>query len=367
MKKIIAATAALAVIFGAFGLSSKSKKKETKMKDETTAWVLSYFLGQGNSAQENALYLAYSKDGLHWEPLNEGKPAYVLEGIGGNRIRDPFLFRKNDGKFILIATDWTLWQTPQAISEGYWSNPSPYLIIADSDDLITFKNPRRIDFAQFTPEALENRKSHGWPQMHCWAPEVFYDEQRKEYGVIWSGDGDLEGNSVVNRTYVNYTKDFINFSKPELFFELTDENGNNITEIDATLIQHEKNWYMFFKGEANDAKDIQEAKSSTLKPGSFELINNRKYITRGAAQDVKTDTEGPFIIKVPGENKWYLYADFYCRDGVFGCWETTDLEADPADWKLLNLEKGEYSLPFGVRHANTVRVTEKELNALLKK
>lgn len=358
MKKIMGLLMMLCVTFAFTSCS----KKEKKMSEKKGAWVLSYFLGQGNSAEENALYLAYSRDGLHWENLNGGKPAYVVEGIGGNRIRDPFVYRKNDGKFIMIATDWTLWQTPAAISEGYWSNPSPYLIVADSDDLITFKNTRRIDFAQFTPEATENRRAHGWPDMHAWAPEVFYDETRGEYGVIWSGDGDLEGNSVINRTYVNYTKDFVTFSKPELFFELLDDNGNNITEIDATLIKNDSSWYMFFKGEANDAKDIQEAKSDSLKPGSFTVINNKKYITRGSKQDEQMYTEGPFIIKLPEENKWYLYADFYGRDGVFGCWETTDLEADPADWRLL--DEKEYSLPFGVRHANTVRVTEEELEKL---
>lgn len=333
------------------------------MKDG--AWVLTYFLGQGNSAEENALFLAYSRDGLHWEKLNDGKPAFVVEGIGGNRIRDPFVFRKNDGKFVMIATDWTLWQTPQAVSRDYWSNPSPYLIIADSDDLIHFTNTRRIDFAQLSDECLAKRKAQGWGDMHAWAPEVFYDEARGEYGIIWSGNGDLAGDSSINRTYVNYTKDFVTVSRPELFFELLDDKGNNITEIDATLIKENDSWYMFFKGEANDAKDIQEAKSLSLKPGSFTVINNKKYITRGSRQALQMFTEGPFVIKLPDEDKWYLYADFYGRDGVFGCWETDDLEADPADWRLL--PESEYSLPFGVRHANTVRVSEEELQKLLSK
>lgn len=353
--------ASLSLIF----LSCQSSKKESEKMVQDNVWILSYFKGQGNSPQENALYLAYSRDGLHWTDLNNGKPAYVLEGIGGNRIRDPFIFKKNDGKFVLIATDWTLWQTPQAVSEGYWSNPSPYLILADSDDLITWTNPRKIDFAQLSETALANRKSHNWGNMHAWAPEVFYDEVRKSYGVIWSGDGDLEGNSVINRTYVNYTVDFENFSKPELFFELKDENGENITEIDATLIQNGKNWYLFFKGEANDAKDIQEARSSSLEPGSFEIINNHKYITRGKNQNVQMYTEGPFVIKIPGENLWYLYADFYGRDGQFGCWATEDLEAPAEDWKLLDFS--EYSFPQGVRHANTVKISEVQLAELLKK
>lgn len=353
------------LVFAIIGSSCNlNNKKGNKMEQIDGAWILTYFKGQENLSTENALYLAYSKDGLNWKELNDGKPAFVLEGFGGNRIRDPFVFRKLDGTFVMIATDWTLWQSPQAVSEGYWSNPSPYLILADSKDLKSFTNVRRIDFAQLSPEAKENRKKNKWGDMHAWAPEVFYDENIKQYGVIWSGDGDLQGTSCINRTYVNYTKDFESFSKPELFFELKDENGNNITEIDATIIQHKQSWYMFFKGEANDAKDIQEAKSDSLKPGSFEIINDKKYITRGKNQETQMYTEGPFVIKHPTKDLWYLYADFYGRDGVFGCWETTDLESPAENWRLLS--ESEYSLPHGVRHANTVRVSNEELEKLLK-
>ena len=367
MKRLIKIAALCTSVFMLISCASTGGKKsmaQNQNEEYEGAWVLSYFLGQGNSAEENALYLAYSKDGLHWKELNGGKPALVLEGIGGNRIRDPFVFRKNDGKFVMIATDWTLWQTPQAVSEGYWSNPSPCLILADSDDLIKYTNFRRIDFARLSPECLERRNSRGWGQMHAWAPEVFWDSKREQYGIIWSGDGDLRGKSNICRTYVNYTKDFETFTDPELFFELKDDaNGLNITEIDATLIEHDSKWYMFFKGEANDAKDIQLAVSESLEPLSFKMPQKDKYVTRGKNQKEQMYTEGPFVIKAPGKNEWYLYADFYGRDGVFGCWKTKDLNCPAEKWQLL--PETEYSLPFGVRHANTVRVTDEELQKLL--
>ncbi len=364
MKRNFLSTAIVGILLAAGLVSCASNKGKEKMSESGNgAWVLSYFLGQGNSAEENALFLAYSRDGLHWTELNGGKPAYVLEGIGGNRIRDPFVYRKKDGKFIMIATDWTIWQTENAVSEGYWSNPSPCLIIADSEDLITFTNPRRIDFAQLSDEALAKRQERNWGNMHAWAPEVFYDEGRGQYGVIWSGDGDLSGDSVINRTYVNYTKDFVTFSKPEVFFELKDSDGNNITEIDATITDWNGKYYMFFKGEAGEAKDIQEAVSTSLEPGSFVVTDPEKYVTRTTDQATQMFTEGPFVVKDPSKELWYLYADFYGRDGQFGCWATTSLDAAPEEWK--QLDESEYSFPYGVRHANTVRVSDSELQKLI--
>lgn len=331
------------------------------MTNSKTAWILSYFKGGDNSPESNSLYLAYSTDGLHWDELNGGKPVYRLNNIGGNRIRDPFLFRKRDGSFLLIATDWTIYGTAEAVSQEYWGNPSPYLILADSDDLINFRNTRRIKFADLSDDACALRKIHGWKNMHCWAPEVYWDVAIERYGVVWSGDGSLDGKSNINRTYINYTTDFVNFSKPEVFFELKKDDVN-VTEIDATMIHHEKKWYLFFKGEINDAKDIQEAYSRSLMPGSFKIMHDGKYITRTTAQGKQLFTEGPFILKAQDRDRWYLYCDFYGQDGVFGCWSTESLENPPDKWR--QLDPSEFSLPQGVRHANTIIVTLEELEKL---
>ncbi len=331
------------------------------MEGKKLSWVLSYFKGGDNSAVSNSLYLAYSTDGLHWNELNNGRPVFTIQGIGGSRIRDPFLFRKKDGTFVLIATDWTIYGTPEAVSPDYWGNPSPYLILADSDDLITFTNVRRIKFARLSEHAVTLRRMNGWKDMHCWAPEVFWDAAIQQYGVIWSGDGSLDGKNNINRTYINYTSDFVSFTEPEIFFELKNE-GQNITEIDATMIQHAGKWYLFFKGEIDDAKDIQEAYSRSLLPGSFKIMHDGKYVTRTIDQDNQGYTEGPFIIKALDEDIWYLYADFYRHDGIFGCWRTDNLENSPDKWNFLS--SSEYSLPARVRHANTILVTEEELTKL---
>jgi hypothetical protein len=121
---------------------------------------------------------------------------------------------------------------------------------------------------------------------------------------------------------------------------------------------------LFYKDETDAGKDIQVAKSSgsSLAAGTFSRISPN-YLTRGGSQGAMKNTEGPLVIKIPGQNLWYLYADFYTRGGVFGAWSTTDLDADPSTWKRLSSGQ-DYELPSGVRHANTVRVTQAQLDAL---
>ncbi len=313
--------------------------------DQSVAWVMSYF-GPNQDLPNDSLHLAFSTDGLKWTALNNGQPVYqaptTINGIAGSgHIRDPFILRKNDGKFVYIATDWTL-----AVNDSnYWRRPSGRIFVADSDDLINFTNPRFLTLAT----TLGNNSTP-----HAWAPEAYYDAARRKYAIVWSGDADR------NRTYVSYTKDFVNLvnPNPEVLFD------PGYDEIDATVVPYNGFNYLFYKDETGSGKDIQVAKSSGagLTAGSFTRISPN-YLTRGANQDRMQGTEGPLVIKIPGQQRWYIYADYYGNGGVFGCWTTDNLDADPASWKKLT-NGVDFRLPAGVRHANTVRVTQAQLDAL---
>lgn len=315
------------------------------------AWVLSYF-GPNQDVRSDSLHLAYSTDGLHWSPLADGQPAYRLTGMGTNHIRDPFLFRKNDGTFVYIATDWTLAEN----DANYWNRPSSKIFVADSSDLITFTNPRLL--------TLTNLPGPNSTPMHAWAPEAYYDPDRELYAIIWSGN-DTTG---ANRIYVSYTEDFVTIVNPtpDVLFD----PGYSV--IDATITQWNGRNYLFFKDETDNSgsaltgsgKDIQIARSPTLAldPATFTRWSPN-YITRGSTQSRRRATEGPFVIKDPRQDRWYLFADYYLNGGVFGCWTTTDLDTDPGSWT--ELPSTDYSFPSGVRHASAVRVTQAELDALI--
>jgi len=318
--------------------------------DATSAWVLSYF-GPEQSVAADSLHLAYSIDGRHWLRLGNGEPAYQLSGMGTNHVRDPFILRKNDDSFVYLATDWTL-----SIDDGdYWNNPSSKIVLADSLDLITFTNPRLL--------TLTSLRGPAGKPMHAWAPEAYYDRTGDRYAILWSGNDSADR----NRIYVSYTRDFETLlsAEPEVLFD----PGYSV--IDGTAITWKGMSYLFFKDETDgdggaltgSGKDIQVARaaSESLSPGSFVRLAP-SYIPRGAKQDVRQATEGPFVLKDPEQERWYLYADYYLRGGTFGCWSTRDLSAEPSTWTALSPE--DYSLPPGVRHANAVRVTAAQLDAL---
>ncbi len=135
-------------------------------------------------------------------------------------------------------------------------------------------------------------------------------------------------------------------------------------EIDATVVPFNGRNYLFDKDETGSGKDIQVAKSvgAGLLAASFTPISPND-LTRGANQNVMQGTEGRLVIKVPGQERWYTYADYHGNGGVFGCWTTANLDADPATWTQLT-NGVDFKLPDGVRHANTVRVTQAQLDAL---
>ncbi|HYQ15276.1 MAG TPA: hypothetical protein VEQ58_05960, partial [Polyangiaceae bacterium] len=220
------------------------------MVDETVAWVLSYF-GPEQSVAADSLHLAYSTDGLHWTRLGSGSPAYQLTGIGTNHIRDPFILRKHDGSFVFIATDWTLSND----DSNYWNNPSSKILVAASQDLITFSDPHLL--------TLTTSKGAGGKAMHAWAPEAYYDAAADQYAIIWSGNDSADR----NRIYISYTKDFktTTSAEPQVLFD----PGYSV--IDGTVTTWNGASYLFFKDETDNSggsltgsgKDIQVAKSSS--------------------------------------------------------------------------------------------------------
>lgn len=320
--------------------------------------VMSYFLSNTNTVEENSLHLAYTIDGLNWTAFNNSKSVYQLSDIGGNRIRDPYIYKKQDGTYVYIATDWTLYGTDGAVSTSYWNNPSSYLIFADSTDLVHFTNLRRV---RMVPDSvMEKRAANGFGEMYCWAPEVIYDDTRAsgKYGVIWSGKGNIDGSANTQEyTYVNYTDDFDTFTDMVEYFNA----GYN--QIDADIIgDGNGKYYLYFKEEINHW-GIRCASADSLAPGSFNgnFINGSENINKYFG--TYSQAEGPFIFKpYDDKNLWYLYADCY-QQSTFGLWTTTDLSADWSKWT--EISSSDYSIPIGARHASTVSVTNDELVKIL--
>jgi hypothetical protein len=276
-----------------------------------TAYVMGHFTESPNGLGNNfGLHLAYSRDGLNWTSLNGGQPVFTPT-LGERGMRDPFVFRKEDGSFGVVATN--MWNSNQ-------------LHVIDSPDLISYQNARMLTV-------------NSTPGMHAWAPEAFWDASRGQYGIVWAGNSDH------HREYVNYTTDFRTVSAPQVYFD----PGFDV--IDATFDEQNGRRYMYFAGREH----IQGARADSLAPRSFD---NGIYTGLIGPAII----EGPELLKKINESRWYLYGDHWSpSNAIFRVWETTDLGAN--NWAEVSQTR--YTTPINCKHASTLAVTATELDRLI--
>ncbi|MDO4557709.1 MAG: glycoside hydrolase family 43 protein [Planctomycetia bacterium] len=273
-------------------------------------YVFSYFHNNG----EDGLLLAESPDGMHWTPVNEGKP--VMAPTVGDRklVRDPSITRGPDGTFHMV---WTVSWGDRGI--GY----------ATSQDLIHWSEQRFLPVMAHEPKCRNS-----------WAPEIFYDTPGETFYIFWSstipdrfpetaGSSEDEYN---HRVYYTKTKDFQTFAPTRLYFD----PGHNV--IDAFLIQERGRYYLLYKDETlhPERKTIHVAQSDSP-DGPFRPT--------GVQVSEQTWVEGPAAIRLD-DGKTLIVFDCY-RDQCYAGYLTTDFR---------NFEKTDVSFPADARHGTIIRV-----------
>ncbi|KAI9453507.1 glycosyl hydrolase, partial [Russula earlei] len=108
----------------------------------------------------DGLRLLYSKDGYHWKDYDT---VFLKPEVGADTnkhvMRDPSMVQGPDGTFHLVWTsDWT-----GGNGFGY----------ANSKDLLHWSKERYIDVMKNEPTVV-----------NVWAPELFYDEDGKQYIIV---------------------------------------------------------------------------------------------------------------------------------------------------------------------------------------
>lgn len=254
-------------------------------------FILPYFLGNG----ETGIYFAYSRDGLHFEWLNDGKvvmpaPEWKDESL----TRDPSILF-HDGAFHMVWT--TSWKSRTI---GYSS----------STDLKTWARPQRINI-------WKNRTDVN----NTWAPELHWDPEEQQYIVIWSSttlrelndnDGSADVHGHDHRTYIARTTDFKEWTKPELFFSPKPE----YSVIDPFLAHDDRNtpdvsddrWVMVIKNElaaGQGGKNLRLTFSRQMQ-GPYDTTLGPPIVGAGTGI-VDEMGEGPSLFK--RDSTWYLYWD----------------------------------------------------------
>lgn len=254
-------------------------------------FLLPYFLGNG----ETGIYFAWSRDGLHFEWLNDGNvvmpaPEWKDESL----TRDPSILF-HDGVFHMVWT--TSWKSRTI---GYSS----------STDLKTWTRPQRVNIWQDRAD-VDN----------TWAPELHWDPEEQEYIVIWSSttlqelndnEGSVDAHGHDHRTYIARTSDFKGWTMPELFFSPEPE----YSVIDPFLAHDDRNtpdasddrWVMIIKNELaaeQGGKNLRLTFSRRMQ-GPYDTTLGPPIVGAGT-NIVDQMGEGPSLFK--RGTTWHLYWD----------------------------------------------------------
>jgi beta-xylosidase len=244
--------------------------------------------------------------------------------VGSQKLmRDPCVVQGPDGVFHMV---WTTGWRGQDIG------------VAHSKDLIRWSEQKAVPVMAHEPGAI-----------NCWAPEIFYDEEQKQYLIFWAttipgrfpateSSGD---NGLNHRIYYVTTKDFVNYSKAALFYD----GGFNV--IDATIVKSAGQYVMILKDETKNPvrKNLRVA------------VSDKATGPYGKASSPFTPdwVEGPTAAKV--NNEWIVYFDMY-RDKRYGALKSGDLKK----WEPVT---DELAMPAGARHGTVFTVSDEVLERLL--
>lgn len=312
----------------AAGLTSSAAEREVYL-----------FTGHREPALDG-LHLLYSYDGCHWDSI---QGSWLKPEIGNKRIeyfnthsgkiekakyapspmmRDPSVVQGPDGTFHLV---WTLaWSGEKAF--GY----------ASSKDLIHWSEQRAIPVME------------GAETDNVWAPEIFYDDDKKHYMIVWSSsipeadytEADKLGKNVSHRMFYTTTRDFRTFTPRRPFYD------PGFNSIDGFVLKADSDKYVLI------LKDNR-------KPGYSDLFCVTSENAEGPYGDPSEKfapvySEGACAIKVGDE--WLIYFDVY-RQYRFGAVSTKDFRHfTPIDDKI--------SLPEGHKHGTIIKVKESVLKAI---
>ncbi len=293
-------------------------------EEDETVYLFSYFTGNG----EDGLHLAYSYDGLVWKALKNGG-SFLQSTVGPDKLmRDPSVCRDRAGRFHLV---WTTGWHDRII--GY----------ASSEDLIHWSPQRAIPVMVHEPTAK-----------NAWAPELFLDPADSLFHILWASTIPYRHSPVQessrergynHRIYQTTTRDFVQFSPTELFF------NPDFSVIDAAVLKSGRNYLLFLKNENPNPpeKNIRYTTAPDMHQG-FPLSVSDPITGKYWA-------EGPSPLQI-GEDL-YVYFDRY-TEGRYGAVRSRDLRV----WEDLS---DRVVFPQGVRHGTAFPVSAAFLNTLFKR
>ena len=289
--------------------------------EQPIAYLFAYFLG--NAPEQERLSYAVSLDGYHFSALNGGRAVWQ-SSVGTECIRDPYIFKGEDGLWHLLATD-------MKSSLGWSSNRN--LISAKSTDLVHWFDESLIEIANKYPNMMNCDRA--------WAPQAIYDPEKGSYMIYFAAR--VPGTDDRTVMYYAYSSDLMKLdTTPALLF--APSNGHDA--IDSDIIFENGRYYMYYKDETTKGIFLGEAEHAN---GPYREV---RKISEG-----DLGVEGPNIYRLIGRNEWLLMSDAY-GNGYYVMQKTSDLE------NFTTVPRSDYSFDFTPRHGYVIPITADQYTAL---
>ncbi len=295
---------------------------------EKKAYLFVHFKGTESAPDEEQIYFAVSKDGLEWENVNGGRPV-LRSDMGEKGLRDPHIMRLEEGGFVLIATDLSIYG--RRGMKNVWKDAQE----CGSKDIAVWRSEDLLDWTaqKMVRAAADNAGC-------TWAPEAVYDPEKSAYMVFWASKTADDGFKK-QRIWRAYTTDFETMSAPEVYIE------REYSVIDTTIAYEDGVYYRFTKNE--DSKKVFLETAASLSGDfkecvSFSLRDERGY-------------EGPSLC--PVGDGYMLYMDNFATHEGYKTFYTDLLGS--ADFK----PREGFKTPDVFRHGTVIPITDDEYERLM--
>lgn len=292
-------------------------------------YLFAYF--SGNSASQEQIRFAVSRDGYNYTPLNNGNPVIGSDSIAlTSSVRDPHILRGKNGEFYMVVTD-------MRSSLGWSSNDG--LVLLKSNDLINWTHTT-IDFPTAFPTRF-NRTD----LTQVWAPQTIWDPEAQKYMVYYSIGEKINGVTQYYKIYYSYVNaDFTELTEPEVLYD----HGSNTIDGDIVYDENDSLYHIFFKTESN-GNGIQQSTAPSLK-GPW--TDEGKYL-----QQTTVAVEGSGVFPLINSNNWILMYDCY-TSGYYQFCTSTDLH------NFSFVQNTSNTGSFAPRHGTVIPITSAEAKSL---
>jgi len=295
------------------------------------------------SPEGEQVHFAISRDGFHWEALNNGAP--ILWAYYGDKgVRDMTIVRdRHTGRFHIFATDLSLSYGMRNQYNHSWygidHHGSKALAHWWSDDLVHWSEEELITL--------------GDERFGClWAPDVIYDSENEDYILHWSSshsDNDYGPKGI----FYSRTKDFVNFTRPELLYRRPQGQRG---VIDSAMYEEDGRYYMFLKSEGNPHRIIMVAGDHAT--GPFTRVEKFDQSMLCLEEGMY---EAPTAVRLD-DGRWCLFLDYY---GVPGAGQGyVPFVAESLKSAAFVRSDAAFHFPYGFKHGTILPITEEEFDRM---